>query len=72
MTKDEMNSLVDNMSDEEKDMMFKMIVESIGFDEFRKQQASWFELKDIPYKLIESEEVPNTPLMRNFLYTFEF
>ena len=30
------------------------------------------ELKDIPYKLIESEEVPNTPLMRNFLYTFEF
>ena len=72
MTKDEMNSLVDNMSDEEKDMMFKMIVESIGFEEFRKQQASWFELKDLPYKLIESEEVPNTPLMRNFLYTFEF
>ena len=29
-------------------------------------------LKDIPYKLIESEEVPNTPLTRNFLYTFEF
>ena len=29
-------------------------------------------LKDIPYKLIESEEVPSTPLMRNFLYTFEF
>ena len=29
-------------------------------------------LKDLPYKLIESEEVPNTPLMRNFLYTFEF
>ena len=29
-------------------------------------------LKDIPYKLIESESVPNTPLMRNFLYTFEF
>ena len=29
-------------------------------------------LKDIPYELIESEEVPNTPLMRNFLYTFEF
>ena len=72
MTKDEMNSLVDNMSDEEKDMMFKMMVESIGFEEFRKQQASWLELKDIPYKLIESDEVPNTPLMRNFLYTFEF
>ena len=29
-------------------------------------------LKDIPYKLIESDEVPNTLLMRNFLYTFEF
>ena len=29
-------------------------------------------LKEIPYKLIESDEVPNTPLMRNFLYTFEF
>ena len=29
-------------------------------------------LKDIPYKLIQSDEVPNTPLMRNFLYTFEF
>ena len=29
-------------------------------------------LKDIPYKLIESDEVPNTPLIRNFLYTFEF
>ena len=72
MTKEEMNSLVDNMSDDEKDMMFKVMVESIGFEEFRKQQASWFELKDIPYKLIESEEVPNTPLMRNFLYTFEF
>lgn len=72
ITKDEMNSLVDNMSGEEKDMMFKMIVESIGFEEFRKQKATWFELKDIPYKLIQSDEVPNTPLMRNFLYTFEF
>ncbi len=29
-------------------------------------------LKDLPYKLIQSEEVPYTPLMRNFLYTFEF
>ena len=29
-------------------------------------------LKDIPYKLIQSEEVPYTPLVRNFLYTFEF
>ncbi len=72
MTKDEMISLVDNMSGEEKDMMFKMIVESVGFEEFRKKKASLLDLKDIPYKLIESEEVPNTPLMRNFLYTFEF
>ena len=29
-------------------------------------------LKDIPYKLIHSDEVLYTPLMRNFLYTFEF
>ena len=29
-------------------------------------------LKDIPYKLIQSKEVPYTPLMRNFLYMFEF
>ena len=29
-------------------------------------------LKDIPYKLIQSKEVPYTPLMRNFLYIFEF
>lgn len=36
------------------------------------EQPSWTELKDIPYKLIESGEVPYTPLMRNFLYTFQF
>ena len=29
-------------------------------------------LKDIPYKLLHSKEVPITPLMRSFLYTFEF
>ena len=29
-------------------------------------------LKDIPYKLLHSEEVPITPRMRSFLYTFEF
>ena len=29
-------------------------------------------LKDIPYKLLHSEEVPITPLMRSFVYTFEF
>ena len=72
MTKEEMNDLVDNMSGEEKDMMFRMIVESVEFEEFRKQKAFWFELKDIPYKLLDSEAVPYTPLMRNFLYTFEF
>ena len=72
MTKEEMNDLVDNMSGEEKDMMFRMIVESVEFEEFRKQKAFWFELKDIPYKLLDSETVPYTPLMRNFLYTFEF
>ena len=72
MTKEEMNNLVDNMSGDEKDMMFKMIVESVEFEEFRKQKASWFALKDIPYKLLDSGKVPYTPLMRNFLYTFEF
>ena len=29
-------------------------------------------LKDIPYKLLHSGEVPMTPLMRSFVYTFEF
>ena len=29
-------------------------------------------LKDIPYKLLHSEEVPISPLMRSFVYTFEF
>ena len=29
-------------------------------------------LKDIPYILLDTEEVPYTPIMRNFLYTFEF
>ena len=72
MTKEEMNSLVENMSDEEKDMMFRMILESGGFEEFRNQKASWLKLKEIPYKLIDSGEVPYTPLMRNFLYAFEF
>ena len=67
-----MNNLVDNMSGEEKDMMFRMILESGGFEEFRNQKASWLKLKDIPYKLIDSGEVPYTPLMRNFLYVFEF
>ena len=72
MNKEEMNNLVDNMSGEEKDMMFRMILESGGFEEFRNQKASWLKLKEIPYKLIDSGEVPYTPLMRNFLYAFEF
>ena len=29
-------------------------------------------LEDIPYKLLHSGEVPITPLMRSFVYTFEF
>ena len=29
-------------------------------------------LKDIPYKLLHSGEVPITPLMRSFVYIFEF
>ena len=29
-------------------------------------------LKDIPYKLLHSKEVPITPRMRSFVYTFEF
>ena len=29
-------------------------------------------LKDIPYKLLETEEVPYTSIMRSFVYTFEF
>ena len=29
-------------------------------------------LKDIPYKLLHSGEVPITPLMRSFVFTFEF
>lgn len=29
-------------------------------------------LKVIPYKLLDSEEVSNLPLIRSFLYTFEF
>lgn len=72
MNKEEMNNLVDNMSGEEKDMMFRMLLESGGFDEFRNQKASWLKLKEIPYKLIELGEVPYTPLMSNFLYVFEF
>ena len=72
MTKEEMNNLVDNMSGEEKDMMFRMMIESVGFEEFRKKKDSWLKLKEIPYKLLDSGQVPYTPLMRNFLYTFEF
>ena len=43
-----------------------------GFPTFSGIAHEEIKLKDIPYKLIDSEEVPYTPLMRNFLYTFEF
>ena len=72
MNNEEINELLDNMSFEEKDYMYKKIIESNLFDELRRKAASWLKIQHIPYKLIESDEVPNTPLMRNFLYTFEF
>ena len=43
-----------------------------GFPTFSGIAHEEIKLKDIPYKLIESDEVPYTPLMRNFLYAFEF
>ena len=66
------NELVDNMSFEEKDYMYKKIIESNLFDELRRKTASWLKIQHIPYKLIHTEQVPYTPLMRNFLYAFEF
>ena len=72
MTIEEMLSLVDNMSGEEKDMVLNMINESIDSEKSRKKEASWVELRDVPYELVYTREVPNTPLIRYFLYTFEF
>lgn len=72
MNNEEINELLDNMSFEEKDYMFNKITESKLFDELRREAASWLKIKHIPYKLLDTEQVPYTPLMRNFLYTFEF
>ena len=72
MNNEEINELLDNMSFEEKDYMYKKIIESNLFDELRRKAASWLKIQHIPYKLIHTEQVPYTPLMRNFLYTFEF
>ena len=72
MNNEEINELVDNMSFEEKDYMYKKIIESNLFDELRRKAASWLKIQHIPYKLIDTKQVPYTPLMRNFLYTFEF
>ena len=30
------------------------------------------DLKDLPYKLVHDKEVPLTPLMKAFIFTFEF
>lgn len=72
MNNEEINELVDNMSFEEKDYMYKKIIESKLFNELRRKAASWLKIRHIPYKLIDTEQVPYTPLMRSFLYTFEF
>ena len=72
MNNEEINELLDNMSFEEKDYMYTKIIESKLFDELRRKAASWLKIQHIPYKLIHTEQVPYTPLMRNFLYTFEF
>jgi hypothetical protein len=72
MNNEEINELLDNMSFEEKDYMYKKIIESTLFDDLRRKAASWLKIQHIPYKLIHTEQVPYTPLMRSFLYTFEF
>ena len=72
MTKEEMINLVDNMSGVEKDMMFNMIVESRESEEFRKKEASLLELRDAIYNLVYTREVPDTSLIRYFIYTYEF
>ena len=72
MNNEEINELVDNMSFEEKDYMYKKIIESKMFDELRRKAASWLEIQHLPYKLLDSGQVSYTPLMRNFLYAFEF
>jgi hypothetical protein len=48
------------------------LIETYGFPIHSRNTHEEIKFKDIPYKLIESKEVAYTPLMRNFLYTFEF
>ena len=72
MTIEEMLNLVDNISGEEKDMLLNMIEESIESEKSRKKEASWVELRNVPYELVYNREVPSTLLIRYFLYTFEF
>ena len=51
-----------------------MITDAIRAERERlieEMMAQRTKLKDMPYKLIVEEEVPFTPLMRNFLYIFE-
>jgi len=48
------------------------LIETYGFPIHSRSTHEEIKFKDIPYKLIESKEVAYTPLMGNFLYTFEF
>lgn len=68
----EMFDYVENMSSEEKDMMFNILEDSVEAEKSRKREASWLELRDVAYKLVYTREVPNTPLIRYFMYTYEF
>lgn len=63
---------VEKMSSEEKDIMFSILEDSIESEKSLKREASWFELRDVAYKLVYTREVPNTPLIRYFMYTYEF
>lgn len=72
MTKEEMNDFVENMSGEEKDMMFNILEDSIESEKSCKREASLFELRDAVYNLVYTGEVPDTSLIRYFIYTYEF
>ena len=72
MTKEEMNGLVENMSGEEKDMMFNILEDSIESEKSRKREASLLELRDAVYNLVYTGEVQDTSLIRYFIYTYEF
>ena len=45
MNNEEINELLDNMSFEEKDYMYKKIIESTLFDELRRKAASWLKIQ---------------------------